>query len=187
MASTGALDVKVAVVGIRDTMRALRTLNPEAAKELRQELGAAGRLIVNAAKQRVPVSRPLLDSSGRGGWRNVWAMNGRVRGGQGWPAWYTSEIKREIKLSKAATDRSRKDKTRTTIAATTQNPAANIYEFAKSNHTAGRFSGRLPSYMGGRIMWAGNDAVANQVNQKINDAVVKAQSIVQASVNSAKV
>jgi hypothetical protein len=41
--------------------------------------------------------------------------------------------------------------------------------------------------MGGRIMWAGNDAVANQVNQKINDALVAAQTIIQSDVNAAKV
>lgn len=181
MASTGVIDVKVAIVGVRDTLRALRALDPAAAKELRKELSASARLISAAARKRVPAVRPLS------GWRNVWAMNGHVRGGQGWPAWYTSELRQAIKVSTAATDRARATKTRTTIAVYTQNPSANIYEFAKANHTPGRFSGRLPSYMGGRIMWAGNDAVANQVNQKISDALVKAQSIIQASVNSAKV
>jgi len=181
VASTGALDVKVAVVGVRDTIRALKQIDPVSAKLLRKELSDAARLISASARKRVPMVRPMS------GWRNVWAMNGRVRGGQGWPAWYTSELKQAIKVSTAATDRARSTKARTTVAVYTQNPAANIFEFAKMNHTPNRFSGRLPSYMGGRIMWAGNDAVANQVNQKINDALVAAQTIIQSDVNVAKV
>lgn len=184
------IKVDVTLVGVRDTLRALKQYDPVSAQLLRKELGAAGNLIVNAAKRRVPQSRPLLDSSGanfRHGWRNVWAMRGKVRGGVGWPAWVTSEIKRDIKLTRAATDRRKSTKARTIIAASTNNPAACIYEFAQRDHTPGEFSTRLPSYMGGRIMWAGNDAVANQVNQKIHDALVKANQAIQVAVNSAKV
>ena len=175
------LDIKVAVTGVRDVQRALRNLDPELAAKLRKELREAAKLVTIAAKKKVPGRSPLS------GWRNVWAMNGRVRGGQGWPAWYTSEVKQAIKVSTAATDRDRRTKTRTTVAAYTQNPSGAIFEFAKTNHTPNRFSSRLGSYMGGRIMWAGYDSVAQQVRHKVDTALNDGVKAIQGAVDTAKV
>ena len=175
------IDVKVAIVGVRDVQRALRNIDPELAKQLRKELREAGKLVAMSAKKKVPGRSPLS------GWRNVWAMNGRVRGGQGWPAWYTSEVKQAIKVSTAASDRDRRTKTRTTVSAYTQNPAGAIYEFAKTNHTPNQFSSKLGSYMGGRIMWAGYDSVANEVRHKIDTALDDGVKVVQSAVDVAKV
>lgn len=174
--------VRVAFVGLRESIRHLNQINPEAAKELRKELKGAAQLIQAAAKARVPNQRPALGGSGlnpRSGWQNFWPMRGRVRGGQGWPAWYSSEVRNAIKVTVAATDRQRQTKTRTTVRVYSQSPAGCIYEFAKKDHTHSQFSSRLPSASGGRVLWAGHDAVAPQVERKIQLAIALAQYRVQ--------
>lgn len=169
-----AIHFKLAIVGVRDTIRALQQLDPEAAKVLKKELGDAAKLVQAAAKARVPQNRPLLGGSGgrlQSGWRNVWPMRGRVRGGEGWPAWFSSEIKSAIKVTTAASDRDRRTRTRVKVQVFTQSAAGSIYEFARRDHTPGDFSTRLPAYRGGRIMWAAHDSVDEKVQRKIMDAM----------------
>lgn len=177
------VQTKIAVVGVRDTLRAIKKIDPEATKQLRNELNAAAKLIQVAAKKRVS-NRPPLS-----GWNKIDAIRPRVRLGAstapGWPAWKL--IRSSIRVNKAATDRQRTTKTRTTVAVYSSNPAAIIYEFAKQSHTLNRFSAHLPSSRGGRTLWAGHDEVAGQVQRKITDALSAARKIIQASVDSAKV
>jgi hypothetical protein len=184
------ISTKIAIVGLRDVQKALRLLDPDFAKWLRKQLKESANLAKNAAKSRVPSQRPLLGGSGsrlQSGWRNVWAMNGWVRGGQGWPAWYSSEIKSQIESTLAATNRDRKTLTRTTVAIHNASAAGSIYEFARTDHTKGEFSTRLPHYMGGRIMWAGYDSVAQQVDNKISFAIDASVEVVQRRMDAAKV
>jgi hypothetical protein len=177
------LHTRIAITGVRDTIRALNRLNPEAAKALRGELSQAAALVQRAAKSAVPGKVPLS------GWNTSQVLKPRVRlnaaSGPGWPAW--KSLKRDIKVTKAATDRDRRTKTRTTIAVYSQNPAAIIYEFAKQSHTPTHFSGHLPTSRSGRIMWAGYDSVVGEVHRKIGDALVTASRIIQASIDKAKV
>jgi hypothetical protein len=180
----------IAIIGLRDVEKSLKQFAPEMAKYLRQELRGAANLARDSAKSKVPYQRPLLGGSGsrlQSGWRSVWAMRGRVRGGEGWPAFQVSEIKRAIKVTLARTQRDSKTRTRTSVSIQTQNAAAAIYEFAREDHTPGQFSTRLPHYMGGRIMWAGYDSVAQQVDNRINDAIDTGRDALQMSIYRAKV
>lgn len=178
------IQTKVAVVGVRDTLRALRKFDPEAAKALRNELGAAAKLIQAAAKRNVPSSPPLS------GWNTSDVLKPKVRlkaktSPPGWPKW--RYIKGDIRINKAQTDRDKKTKTRTTIAVYTENPAAIIYEFAKASQTPTQFSAHLPSLRSGRIMWTGHDQVADQVRRKISDALDNARKLIQTHIDNAKV
>lgn len=185
-----AIHFRLAIVGVRDTIRALNQLDPLAAKALKVELRAAASLVQAAAKSRVPSQRPLLGGSGsrlQSGWRNIWPMRGRVRGGEGWPAWYTSEIKSAIKTTIASSGRDRRSKTRVQVAVFTQSASGSIYEFARRDHSKGEFSTRLPQYRGGRIMWAAHDSVDEQVQRRIYTAMNIANAHVASLIENAKV
>ena len=71
----------IKVEGANQTLRALRTLEPETARQVGREIKKAGDGIAAYIRGNAPSEPPMS------GWREVAAMRGRTRGGAGWPAW----------------------------------------------------------------------------------------------------
>lgn len=71
----------VRVEGADQALRALRTMEPEVAKQVGREISGVGRSIAAYIKSNGPPTSPMT------GWRAVNATRGRSRNGAGWPAW----------------------------------------------------------------------------------------------------
>lgn len=74
-------DLSIRVEGADQAIRALRTLEPETAKQVGREISAVGKDIAAYIRTNAPTDPPMS------GWREVAATRGRTRGGAGWPAW----------------------------------------------------------------------------------------------------
>lgn len=74
------VEASVRVEGADKALRALRTMEPETAKQVAKEIKDAGQDIAAYIRDNAP-GPPMT------GWRSTAATRGRTRGGAGWPAW----------------------------------------------------------------------------------------------------
>jgi|694.fasta_scaffold37031_7 hypothetical protein len=74
-------DFTVRVEGADQAVRALRTMEPETAKQVGKEISNVGRDLAAYIRANAPTQPPMS------GWRETGAARGRTRGGAGWPAW----------------------------------------------------------------------------------------------------
>ena len=130
-------DFTVRVEGADQAVRALRTMEPETAKQVGKEIAAVGRDLAAYIKNASPTSPPMR------GWRTSPPASpgkprsrGGGRGGSGWPAW-----------APASATSSRRG---TTVRVTMTGTAAAIYESAgkegKIRSTSGQqFIDNLPA------------------------------------------
>ena len=72
--------MSVKVEGADQALKALRTMEPETAKQVAKEIKDAGQGIAAYIRGNAP-GPPMT------GWRTQDAVQGRTRGGAGWPAW----------------------------------------------------------------------------------------------------
>jgi len=75
------VDTTVRIVGADQAIKALRTMEPETAKQVGREISQVGKSIAAYIKSNAPSEPPMS------GWRTSGAARGRTRGGAGWPAW----------------------------------------------------------------------------------------------------
>jgi hypothetical protein len=75
------VDFTVRVQGADQAIRALRTMEPETAKQVGKEISNVGRDLAAYIRDNAPSDPPMS------GWRESGAARGRTRGGAGWPAW----------------------------------------------------------------------------------------------------
>lgn len=165
------LEIRTGDIDVRATLAALKGYDKRLQKQTLQTIRRSARVMVRAAQQNTPTEPPMS------GWRPVPAVNGRTRGGRGWPAWV--DVRRGINYRVGR---------RTRIRATNQvrwdlvrivqrNPAGQIFEFARDGQTA---SGeqfvtnlnrrRQPS----RAVWPAVDQHHEQVTRDMMDAVKNA-------------
>lgn len=71
----------VRVEGADQAIRALRTMEPETAKQVGREISKVGKDLAAYIRDNAPTDPPMS------GWRESGAVRGRTRGGSGWPAW----------------------------------------------------------------------------------------------------
>ena len=71
----------IRLTGADAALRALRTLEPETAKQVGRDIKKAGDGIAAHIRANAPKQPPMS------GWRETAATTGRTRGGAGWPAW----------------------------------------------------------------------------------------------------
>ena len=75
------VEAAVRIEGADKALRALRTMDPETAKQVGKEIKEAGQGIAAYIRGNAPGEPPMS------GWRTTAAGSGRSRGGAGWPAW----------------------------------------------------------------------------------------------------
>lgn len=71
----------VQVKGADQAIRALRTMEPETAKQVGREIATVGKDIAAYILAEAPTQPPMS------GWRTIPAARPRSRGASGWPAW----------------------------------------------------------------------------------------------------
>lgn len=111
------MDVKVKVVGADQALRALRTMEPETAKQIGRELSDVGRMLSAYINATAPTDPPMR------GWRTtpVSAPQKQSRGGKGWNS--------DVTWSPIRARSSRRGTT-VTVSTVSANIAAIIYESA---------------------------------------------------------
>lgn len=111
------VEFNVQVQGADQAIRALRTMEPETAKQVGREISKVGADLAAYIRSAAPTGPPMS------GWREQSAARGRTRGGAGWPAW--SPI--------GATSRRRG----TSVVVNMTGAVAAIYESAGKNNPGG--------------------------------------------------
>jgi hypothetical protein len=98
---------RIQVVGLGDTLKAMKVYSPNALKEYRTESRKAADVVVKVARQALPTEPPMR------GWRKVSPKRARAtptnhsdrrrnpRGGAGWPIWDSAASRSGIRISLA--------------------------------------------------------------------------------------
>ena len=183
-------DFRIQLQGFEETLRALRKMNPDAAKALLSSMRQASGLVRQDARKSVnSLSIPS-------GWRNQqgmptkagsWANRELTRNGRGWPPWQKSNIKSGIKAYM------RRQKNRGNVVqargiVVSRSGEGVIYEFAQHSHKSVQypwvnsepFLRKLGQFQGGRIIWAAAERNRNKVQTLVMDALEKANQALQA-------
>jgi hypothetical protein len=98
---------KIEIVGLGDTLKAMKVYSPNALKQYNKEVLDAANIVVRVARQAIPAEPPMRN------WRKISPRRARStprphsdpranpRGGAGWPIWNSAEIRSGIKPSRA--------------------------------------------------------------------------------------
>lgn len=176
---------EVILTGLKDTKKALKLYAPEVLAEMNKEIKAVGKSVATLAKARIPEASPMR------GWRTVPAAHPRTRSGAGWPAYSPSEMKKGIKFKTGGARRKRGATTSDAYSLINQSAAGMIFELAgrKSNGNGSgiAFINDLNRVrQASRAIYSALDERGKrEVAQAISDAVVKAESALQAALNAA--
>ena len=167
--------MQVTTTGFDETMRVLKQLDPELRKQTLKEI----RRPLNAA---IGQMRGMYAQPPMSGWRTVAAVNGRTRGGAGWPAWTGMErgLKAQVGKSRRQVKRQEWD-----IASIVQrNAAAEIYEFAERVRSTGwpqaqQFVANLQRHgKPARVVWRVLEKQQPDIERAVLAAVRNAEAVV---------
>lgn len=144
-------------VDVKDTIKALRRLEPEAAKEfIRSAKGAVAPMMADAKSQypEMPLS----------GMARQWA--GRF-------PWQAAAVRRGVKVKTST----RKNKA-SVVYVTQASPAGAIFEVAGTKNPSSVFATNLRA-RSGRVLWPAYDRHAEQIQTDIKALIVDAEKTVQ--------
>lgn len=148
----------IEVVGVKETIKALRQLDPEHRKEFNKGIKAVVAPMVAAAKGAYP-AMPLS------GMTRQWAPAGR----QLFP-WVPGAVRTGVKVKTST----RRDKN-TVVYVTQATPAGSIFEVVGTGKPLGAHI-RARSE---RVLWPTYDRFAGQIQQGVGDIVQRAEATVQ--------
>ena len=177
----------VELVGVKDTLKALKQFDEDAVKTFNKVINSELNLAKKDAQGFVKSEPPLS------GWNTQPARNPRTRGGAGWPAWDQSVIKSGISVTKAQ-GRVRKDYT--TSMGTIKNKAAAgvIYEVTgRKNKSGGKngFISNLSSkdspFMPSRLVWHAVDKQRAKIIENVLRAFDDVKSKLQKNLEKERV
>ena len=148
--------MSIEVVGIKDTLKDLRSLNPEMRKQFARDAKQIAAPITTTAKANYP-QLPLS------GMKYRWAQKGR----QLLP-WDARRARSGVTVKIDAGRR--RDGVITIIQ---KDPAASIIEFASNNNRLGRSLSSLAWGEPARVMWPAADSHLNDVTREMRQAIDK--------------
>jgi len=170
----------IVLSGLKETLNALKQFDKDAVKEFNKVLNSEVSGLKKEAQGLVKADPPLS------GWATQPARNPRTRNGAGWPAWDQSVIKSGISSSKAQ-NKVRRDYTTSAASLRNKSAAGVIYELAgrKNKTGAGTFIKNLSDkdspFMPSRLVWHVVDKNGEKIRKNIFDALEKAKSKLQKS------
>jgi hypothetical protein len=152
---------RVEVVGVKDTIKALRQVDPECRKEFNRGIKDVVAPMVATAKGAYP-AMPLS------GMQRAW-----VQGGSQKLPWEASKVRSGVKV-KTSTRRN----ANSVVYITQANPAGAIFEIAGEGN---RFGAALRS-RNGKVLWPTYDRYATQIAEGVDKLVREAERTVQGMV-----
>jgi hypothetical protein len=178
-------DETVVISGIKETIESLKKFDKDAARRLNKVINDELALAEGAARTKIKDEPPMS------GWRTVPAAKGRVRGGQGWPAWEPTAIRQGIKKTRVE-GKVRSDYTTSAGALVQKTAAGAIWEVA-GRRSGGSGTGRnmigvLNDRFKGasRGIWAVVDKDADKIRTNVRKAVEDAQRLLKQNLNKEK-
>ena len=178
-------DETVVISGIKETIESLKKFDKDAARRLNKVINDELALAEGAARAKIKDKPPMS------GWRTVPAAKGRVRGGQGWPAWEPTAIRQGIKKTRVE-GKVRSDYTTSAGALVQKTAAGAIWEVA-GRRSGGSGTGRnmigvLNDRFKGasRGIWAVVDKDADKIRNNVRKAIEDAQKLLKANLNKEK-
>jgi hypothetical protein len=178
-------DETVVISGIKETIESLKKFDKDAARRLNKVINDEFALAEGAARAKIKDEPPMS------GWRTVPAAKGRVRGGQGWPAWEPTAIRQGIKKTRVE-GKVRSDYTTSAGALVQKTAAGAIWEVA-GRRSGGSGTGRnmigvLNDRFKGasRGIWAVVDKDADKIRNNVRKAIEDAQKLLKANLNKEK-
>jgi hypothetical protein len=178
-------DETVVISGIKETIESLKKFDKDAARRLNKVINDELALAEGAARAKIQDKPPMS------GWRTVPAAKGRVRGGQGWPAWEPTAIRQGIKKTRVE-GKVRSDYTTSAGALVQKTAAGAIWEVA-GRRSGGSGTGRnmigvLNERFKGasRGIWAVVDKDADKIRNNVRKAIEDAQKLLKANLNKEK-
>lgn len=176
---------KIEVVGLGDTLKAMKVYSPNALKVYQKEARDAANIVVRVARQAIPAEPPMRN------WRKVPPRRARStprphsdprtnpRGGAGWPIWNSAEIRAGIKQS-IAKKRQRGESWGSLLRVENRSASGAIFEVAGRRSKGKSLSGRqfirnLNAFHGAsRAIWRAYDENETVVTQAAQAAIDKA-------------
>jgi hypothetical protein len=178
-------DETVVISGIKETIESLKKFDKDAARRLNKVINDELALAEGAARAKIQDKPPMS------GWRTVPAAKGRVRGGQGWPAWEPTAIRQGIKKTRVE-GKVRSDYTTSAGALVQKTAAGAIWEVA-GRRSGGSGTGRnmigvLNDRFKGasRGIWAVVDKDADKIRNNVRKAIEDAQKLLKTNLNKEK-
>ena len=183
--------VSVAVYGWKDTMKALRSMAPDIAKQFDREIRDTIKPLQASARAKVP-ARPMRnwDASGPGAW-SVLAdrKDNSTASGKGWDAAY---VRRKMTIKASGRGRRKRGVT-VGYRLTNESAAGAIYELAGSGSSGTTPQSRAfiaNTYKGGRpsrLIWQAWDEMGGEqtITPKVVEIMDRASATAQALINAA--
>jgi hypothetical protein len=178
-------DETVVISGIKETIESLKKFDKDAARRLNKVINDELALAEGAARAKIKDEPPMS------GWRTVPAAKGRVRGGQGWPAWEPTAIRQGIKKTRVE-GKVRSDYTTSAGALVQKTAAGAIWEVAgrrsDGSGTGRNMIGVLNQRFKGasRGIWAVVDKDADKIRTNVRKAMDDAKKLLQFNMNKEK-
>jgi hypothetical protein len=178
-------DETVVISGIKETIESLKKFDKDAARRLNKVINDELALAEGAARAKIKDEPPMS------GWRTVPAAKGRVRGGQGWPAWEPTAIRQGIKKTRVE-GKVRSDYTTSAGALVQKTAAGAIWEVAgrrsDGSGTGRNMIGVLNQRFKGasRGIWAVVDKDADKIRTNVRKAMDDAKKLLQLNMNKEK-
>lgn len=177
---------KVQVTGMRETLRALRQLDPELRKQTVKEIRTVARGIATEAKGLLPKQPPMsgwqTQPSTRGAYKNG-QLQPMVRGGRGWMPWANPQRLVKVDIGRQRGQARRNEWTVARIVSLS--PAAQVFEFAgrgtprNYSPTRDQFIRNLDRYgQPGRSLWTAVDRNAPAAQRAIIAALRNAEATI---------
>ena len=175
-------NLTVTVSGVRETLKALRQLDPEFRRETIRQIKMKAKPIKTTAEKALPNS--IMRN-----WRDTPATKGRVRGGKGWPPYNQTQARRGIKIQFGG--RASPKKTQWSLLKVRQaDPAGAIFDMAGRKNFAGNGTVQAMTFMRNldlasnnrkpsRTIWMSVEKNNAEVVSSVVDALRKAEIHVQ--------
>jgi len=176
---------KIEVIGLGDTLKAMKVYSPNALKEYQREARDAAGIIVREGRQAIPTEPPMRN------WRKVPPRKSRStprphsdprtnpRGGAGWPIWDSAAIKRGIRIS-LAKKRNRGESWGSLLRVENKTASGAIFEVAGRRSRGKSLSGRQfirnlnAFHTASRAIWRAYDQNQDTVTESVQQAIDKA-------------
>lgn len=176
---------RIQVVGLGDTLKAMKVYSPNALKEYRTESRKAADIVVRFARAAIPTEPPMRN------WRKVSPRKARAtprphidprsnpRGGAGWPIWDSAAIKRGIRIA-SSKKRSRGESWGALLRVENRTASGAIFEVAGRRKLGGSLSGRQfirnlnTFHTASRAIWLAYDQNEETVTLAAQAAIDKA-------------